>query len=134
VGNLKAIIISALIGFVIGGISVWTITTAINNGRDRDTDRELADLRSGYNELESNYFAIRATKDELVRISEARRNLDARTRLEVEGIGRTISQAQSQVGTIQEKVRSLIVAMQEIKKRCGVVEDYLNSVGYYNSD
>ena len=133
-GCIKSLLAGILVGFGIAIWIVWGVFSYINGERDTDTDRELRELRDRYTELESNYFAIRATKDELVRLNNARRELDNRTREEVEGIGRTISQLQIQGGSLAEKVRVIVEALKEIKGRVGRMENYFNSLGYYYVD
>lgn len=133
-GCIKSLLTGIIVGFGIAVWIVWGVFAYINRERDTATDRELRELRSGYTELESNYFSLRATKDELVRLNNARRELDSRTREEVEGIGRTISQLQIQGGSLTEKVRVIIEALKEIKGRVGRMENYFNSLGYYYVD
>jgi chromosome segregation ATPase len=134
VGGIKSFFIGILIGAVLATCGVWAILSYINGERDTATDRELRELRDGYTELESNYFSLRATEAELRRLNNARRELDSRTREEVEGIGRTISQLQIQGGSLAEKVRVIIEALKEIKGRVNRMENYLNSLGYYYVD
>lgn len=133
-GCIKSLFVGVFAGTAISIWIVWGIFSYINGERDTATDRELRELRDGYTELESNYFSLRATKDELVRLNNARRELDSRTREEVEGIGRTISQLQIQGGSLTEKVRVIIEALKEIKGRVNRMENYLNSLGYYYAD
>lgn len=137
----RIIIIIALILTIVFSIGFNIYQFIEYSNRSVEYNRRVSELTVLSEELGRNYNAVRVRTAELERLIAARAEIDRRAIEEVAGLGRTIASAQSQIGTITERISKLITALREIGNRVTVLQRYYDSLGNlssssreYNSD